>query len=172
MYHVFGRIIKILTQFMTRLLKKDKENIDSFVGNHLRHILFCSKTGMDFILSYKSSDIADENEKKDFTGRSPSFMTIDIDYKYLTADLIYNQERIEESWKDKNYLGIVNTLCHEVSHIITGEPFETLKIKYKGASEELQERLTERVGRILYRLYINFMTENKINVKTGHINKR
>lgn len=144
------------------MIKKDKDKLNRFLCNHIsniRHVAWLSNFKIGFSESHK--------DDADFKGGSPARMTMDIDYQYLTATLRYNKKTIPEMWKNRNYDEIISTICHELAHIITGESFEKLKIKYKGDGKYYQERLTEHVGRLIGWKYDGYMDQYKINKRTG-----
>lgn len=145
------------------MIKKDRDKLNTFFGNHLANICQVARVS-NFKIGFSRSN----KDDKDFKGDSPATMTMDTDYEYLTATLRYNNKIVPEMWKDKNYDRMISTICHEVAHIITGESFEKLKIKYKGDGRYYQERLTEQVGRLIESQYQNqYIPHNKINKRTG-----
>ncbi len=149
------------------MIKKVQEKINNFLGNHLSHLLACAWLS-DFKVTFKSSKDASEAELKDFTGTKSAYMTNDVDYEYLTSHITYNKDKLLQDFLEKKFSNIIDILSHEIAHIVTGEAFDKLNIKYTGDGRFYQERLTERVGRYIYRLYMfDYVTDNKINIQTG-----
>ena len=145
-----------------RILKKEIDELNKFLYNHTSHIQTVAR-----IIDYRISISQGSNGDNNFKGSEQAIMTMDVDYEYLTASLKYNSELMIEDWRDKNYIIIIRSLCHEISHIITGESFDKLNIKYRGDGKYYQERLTERVGRMIEQIYYPFMELNKIKLNTG-----
>lgn len=116
---------------------KMSENFINFVVKHLFQILSVAR------LSYFNI-IIDEKQ-------SQAAADIRVDYIYLRAIIRFGKETINE-FKEKQYDSVIETLCHEVSHIITGLPYHNLKSSR--ISEEQEEQATEMVARILFQLYM------------------
>jgi hypothetical protein len=92
-------------------------------------------------------------------------MQIEVDYRYLDAQIEWGK-KVEECWKEGEREHIVRCLTHELCHIITGEsknPFATSDTaeRIKPLAEHFDERITETVSRIAYRLYWRWLRENK-----------
>lgn len=83
-------------------------------------------------------------------------MEIDIDYRYLEAEICYGRQ-IKESWHDENRHAVLKCLAHELTHLITSNLSQPFKMKRRVTGEELvhfDEQVTEHVSRLLYLLYI------------------
>lgn len=98
-----------------------------------------------------------------------TLMSIDVRYDYIYAYISCNEKEVERLWENKSYFDIIMALCHELAHIITGELTSEIKVPYRGRGRILEERLTERVGRLIHRVYSNFMKECNVDIKTGLI---
>jgi hypothetical protein len=146
--------------------KKEKDALRSFLKHHMYNLRFSSNLE-DFEMLIVSSDDAECGKDKTDFDKGTVAMTMEVDYEYLRATLVYGNKHIMELWKSKDYEEILRYVCHEVGHIITGEPFDRLKIPYKKDGKYYQERLTERVGRLLGRLYDTYIDHNNIDLKTG-----
>lgn len=110
-----------------------------FIALHIRQILVVARiTHFDIIIQKSKTRYA---------------MDISVDYTYLRAYLRVGKEP-KEQFRNGNELAVIETLCHEMSHIITGIPCH----KSDDDFEEEEEQATELVARILYRLYL---TETK-----------
>jgi hypothetical protein len=84
-------------------------------------------------------------------------MQIEIDHRYIDAEISWGR-KIVELWKDENREYIIRCLTHEVCHLITSElvaPFQTKGVPI----EHYEERVTETVSRIAFRLYTRWMKE-------------
>lgn len=142
---------------------KKEDKFIKFLQNHLSNLIDVAK-----VSNFDVDIIPAELDNKDFKGPSPSKMTSVTDYEYLYCTIRYNKHLLSKSFKNKCYQYIIGLLCHEVTHIITGEAFDINKIKYSGDGKYYQERLTEHVSRFIYKIYIeNYMTIHHINIKTG-----
>lgn len=130
------------------------KNTTSFIKNHISKVQYVANMN-DFIVYVENTKMPKSH-----------LMRIHVDYEYLTATIEYG-ETVIQYWKDRRYEDIIKAICHEIAHIITSEPFDRLDIKYKGENKFYQERLTERVGRIIMSSYICFCNENNIDIKTG-----
>jgi len=90
-------------------------------------------------------------------GETSNQMEISVDYEYLDAGIVYDK-KIIRSWKDKDTVRILKCLAHELTHILTGE----LKTNHKKTECTFyDERATEHISRLLYRLYTKEMNEIK-----------
>lgn len=93
--------------------------------------------------------------------------SIEVDYEYLRATLNCNEEDFKSMYKDKRYVDMIHVLCHEAAHIITGELPDSIGLDYKGYTKHYTERATERVGRLIKRVYLDWIKSNKVNIATG-----
>lgn len=134
--------------------------VENFIHNHLRNIAWACSLD-DFEVSFSCL-----KPKKGEVLNSVS-MQIRVDYEYLQGKISVNKNIVDGYWKKKNYSAIVADLCHEMAHLITSEPFDELGIPYKGRSKILQERLTERVSRLMCRVYNKWMRVFDYNMATG-----
>lgn len=144
--------------------KKEREKLESFLRVHSLSIQDVAKVTHFTLGIYEpaKSDPA-------FKNNQPTNMTIQVDYEYLSAIVRYSNKSVVGLWKAGHYNTIISLLCHEIAHIITGEAFEKLKIKYKGDGKYYQERLTEQVGRLIEREYQNtYIPKHNIDIKTGY----
>lgn len=142
---------------------KNREAIQSFVLNHLYHIRYVAGLD-DFNIMVCSPKKKTKKERKE---KHPAIMQIEVRYDYLDARITVHDDVLSGLWKNKEYKQILEVTCHEVAHIITTEAFDELKIPYKGRGRILLERLTERTGRLIYRLYVKYMKECSIDIRTG-----
>ena len=100
---------------MTKPKTKKKLTLKQFIINHTRHIINCG-----YLSHFKFDGI--------YKSKRGSLMEIKTDYEYLAFDLGYNEKKLQKIYDDKRYDVIINTLCHEMSHIATGEITERLRI--------------------------------------------
>lgn len=80
-----------------------------------------------------------------------ALMDIEVDDDYLRATIQYGSE-IRNLYKQGNYEEVLKTLAHELTHVLISEMAD------KGEPEKenkLEERVTEHVSRLLYRLYVS-----------------
>jgi hypothetical protein len=150
-----------------KITKAEEQKIKDFFYHHISNIRMIARLE-DFYIGFQPSD----DDDKDFKGSRPAMMTMQTDYEYLTSELRYNRDVILEAWKNKDYESILETLCHEIGHIVTSEPFDRLNIKYKGEGKYYNERLTERVGRLISRLYQRYCHDNDIDLRTAKVAKK
>lgn len=93
-------------------------------------------------------------------------MTIDVDYRYLDAQIIIDRDTLITDWESGRKLKIMEALSHEICHCITQEmsaPFHTKYKLDKFMSEQAQhfeERVTEHFSRLVLQLYFY---ENKLD---------
>lgn len=92
------------------------------------------------------------------------YFSISPDMKYLRAT-IYIYPIAVRDFVDKNFKDFDHNLCHEFSHIFTSEFADMAYSRFVGEEElvEANERLTERMGRLVYKIYSgkNGTTTNK-----------
>lgn len=145
--------------------KKETEQLDDFIVKHIRNIRWCG-----CLSSFELRTLyAIENPKNK---KKTTSMEIAVDHTYLEFDLGYNEKEILEFWRDKRYIKILQILCHELTHIVTSEADEMLKIKSTTKEREFYfERVTEHTSRWLYRIYEIFIENRKVDIKTGLIKK-
>lgn len=148
---------------MKKINKKEKEEGFDFIENHVWHILHCANLS-HFMVQFAFGTSAGS---PDFRGAKPAHMTMDTDHTYLTASLLVKEDWFFAAWRNKEYEPIISYLCHEISHILTSELPDKMKVKYSGDGKYYQERVTEHVGRYIFRLYGRFRELHKIDLKTG-----
>jgi hypothetical protein len=144
------------------MLKKKKAEdaaYKTFVINHIRNIFGVANLD-DF-------DIGVASLTKDDTEDDNVSATMDVDYEYLRATIKCSDKWFKERYEEGSYYTLLNVLCHESAHVITSELPDLVGLDYKGDMKFYLERMTERVGRIIHRLYSQWMTDNKINIQTG-----
>ena len=139
-----------------------------FVENHVWNILGCANLS-HFMVQF-AFGTAEGN--RDFRGIKPAHMTMDTDHEYLLASLVIKEDWFFAEWRAGNYEALLSFMCHEISHILTSELPDKMKVKYAGEGRYYQERLTEHVGRFIYRLYKRFRDLHGISSKTGEINAK
>lgn len=142
---------------------KGNKKVLEFISDHLTQIRYIVMLD-DFEIYVKSSKNIDRKKSKIEDSMA---MCIQVNYEYICASLIYEEKEMCMLYNNRKYEHIISYICHEIAHLITSEPFDDLKIPYKGRGRKLQERLTERVGRLIYRLYMNYIRESKISITTG-----
>jgi hypothetical protein len=117
-------------------MKKLPKGMLEFVALHIKQILCVARiTHFDIIIDNSMTRCAAD---------------IRVDYTYLRAFIRFGKET-REQWIRGNKPGIVETLCHELSHIITGLPCSLAENREEMDTEE--EQATELMARILFRLY-------------------
>lgn len=95
-----------------------------------------------------------------FCNLKDATMAIEVDYRYLDAQIDIDRKSIIDLWDAGRKRRILETLSHEISHIITGEmtePTHWKKNNYRKQSQEKQhyeERVTEHISRLAVSLYI------------------
>ncbi|MEK0325120.1 MAG: hypothetical protein QQN63_05385 [Nitrosopumilus sp.] len=153
---------------MKKISKKERKEAMEFVENHVWHILKCANLS-HFMVQF-AFGTAEGN--KEFKGTKPAHMTMETDHEYLLGSLMIKEDWFFLMWRAKDYNSLLAFLCHEISHILTSELPDKMKVKYSGEGRYYQERLTEHVGRFVYRLYSRFMDVHNVNFKTGEINAK
>lgn len=117
-------------------MKKYPRGFLDFVCLHLRQVLTVARlTHFDLIVQSSKTRYAAD---------------IRVDYAYLRAYIRFGDEPIEQ-WRRKDKEGIVQTICHEVAHIIVGIPMNEVEDREDYTKQE--EQATEMVGRLLCRVY-------------------
>lgn len=109
--------------------------LKSFLLKHLKQMQKC------FVV--ENFDIKVRYEKIN------SSMEITVDYEYLEAEIFYG-DKVKMLWNKGKTDVILKYLCHEVTHIMTGE----VKIDRNNFCKTYHdERATEHISRLLFRLY-------------------
>jgi len=122
-------------------------NLTSFLKNHLKQMQKC------FVVENFDVNIRFEEIK--------SAMEITVDYEYLEADIVYG-DKVKKLWEQNKIDQILKYLVHEITHILTGE----VKIDKKNFCKTYHdERATEHISRLLYRLYIKEYYEEVSGVR-------
>jgi hypothetical protein len=142
---------------MKKLFNKKKAYKD-FVAAHMHNILYISNLD-DYELFFL--ELEKDNENSDVCA------TMEVDYEYLRAKLACDDKYFDKQFKAKNYKDLIHVLCHEAAHIITSELPDLVGLDYKGQMKFYLERATERTGRLINRLYSNWMEKHKIKIETG-----
>ena len=151
------------------LKKVEEEKLFNFLYSHARNIQKCLQ------LTHYRLFFDDTSRKK--CAIKNAAMTINVDFQYLEADISV-KESIKDCWKLKDYNVIINTLIHEICHILIDELYgcyedEVKRNEKKGVKLDYdsgnfyRERTTEHISRWGARLYQDFMDINNINLKTG-----
>ena len=139
------------------------KSLENFLINHItniRHILrLCH-----YVISIKE------------TSNTKIGADIKVDMIYLTAEIGITPN-LKSLYEQKCYEDIIQMLCHELTHIITEELFDYANklIKDKKDRKELlnkTERITQHTSKWGYRLYQEFLKDNKIDLKTGKCIKK
>jgi len=92
-------------------------------------------------------------------------MQIEVDHRYLDAEITVDTKQLLEHWKNGQRRKILCSLAHELTHIITSEqsdPFQTKEEDPKKMSKlqhHFEERVTEHISKLVVRLYL---LENKL----------
>lgn len=110
--------------------------LHEFVSHHLKmmQICFCVEQ-FDVELRWKK--------------REKYKMEISVDYEYLEAT-IWLGKQVEQEWARQGYRNILLWLAHELTHILTGE----VKMSKSNFCVRFHdERATEHISRLLYKLY-------------------
>lgn len=143
-----------------RVFKNDKHKqaFTDWVFNHSRNIL---KAGN--ISNYQVVGLSWLGEP------TSSAMEVVIDHKYFTIDLRVNRTWAVLKWEKKYYHDLLQTLCHEMAHVVTDEADH--KLVFISNSKERSfyfERMTETTSRWLYSYYLRYMKDKPItNIATG-----
>lgn len=147
------------------LMKKTtlENKIDIFFREHIGTMMFVARLG-NYNIEFSYGTPEDTTE---FRGTRSASMTMDLDAEYLVGRLHINRDVIDPAFKKKEYSYLLKLLSHELAHILTGEFADKLKIKYTGDGKYYQERLTEHVGRFIYKLYVVNMKDNNIDISNG-----
>ena len=135
--------------------KNKKLTLRQFITNHCFNIRNCG-----YLSNFKFDTLSTINKGAD--------MQITVDHTYLCFHLEYNKPKMTKAYKDGDYEYIVQTLCHEMAHLVTTEFRDNLNIESKPKTVTYYlERVTELTSRWLYNSYKRYMDERKINIKTG-----
>lgn len=146
---------------MKKLTKQQREKLFDFIYKHIHNILNCGY--MSHFVIEKIYAINSATKHDDYS------MQITTEDDYLRATLGINLEYITPMWLKKDYDSLIDIICHEVTHIITGEGYRILEIQDK--NDYYQERVTEHTSRWLQRLYRIYMDSWNIKLSTGGIVK-
>lgn len=135
--------------------KKERDEIFHFIRNHTFNILNCGR------IDYQLEGVGHtESDGK-------TLMWINIDTQYMQFTLHYVDENILPRWRDKKYEYLLGVLCHEISHIVVEEFIYNIQYKSKKQLHYWLERHTEKVARWLEIIYMEYMKQEKVNLKTG-----
>lgn len=142
--------------------KKIQGHFEDFLENHLSHILECAQLA-HFTVRARRRFSAEEGDEK-FAA-----MTVEVDHKYIQLIISYESGYAANHWEDKDYKELIQTICHEVAHLVTTEA--EAKLVFISNSKEKSyyfERMTEHTSRWLYGYYNHFwMKSRKIKIETG-----
>jgi len=84
-----------------------------------------------------------------------------VDLEYHSSEIRWGT-KLEAVWKMGKRTEIVRCLCHEFAHIITGELTDPMHDRTLTREETFfDERVTESVGRLCFRLYWRQLKETK-----------
>lgn len=125
---------------------KPSKPLEKFVHSHVAGLCICM-------------NLSHFNIKLNFCELEGADMEIEIDYRYLDANINIDTEIAVKMWRRGEHDQIVASLAHELSHIITFEmadPYSWKGGEVKKASKEkehYEERVTETVSRLALRLY-------------------
>ena len=123
-------------------------NVNLFLRWHTEQLQDCLNLGHFQI-------VLNENKKLDCT------MENHTDYEYLTSEITWGKG-IRDVYNQGKKAEVIRCLCHETAHILTGEETEPmLDRKLTRQATFFDERVTETVGRICYRLYWRWLRETK-----------
>lgn len=146
-----------------KFTQKQEEKFEEFILSHLWWIQSAGD-----MTHFRMSTLSVHDEPKHRGG--DIIMEIEPRYDYLDFTLGYGRKKCAQYWINKNHRTLIQTLCHEVAHIITGEASDMLEYKSKTKDIEFYfERVTEHTSRWLYHVYQDYMTEHSIDLKTGKI---
>jgi hypothetical protein len=140
---------------------EERAKFNRWVFNHVEFISTCG-----CLSHFKCRSLSNTTNEK--TG-----MEIDVDHKYLEYDLAYQEEWAKDLWDKKEYETIIRFICHELTHIIINE-VEAFLPPSKNIKDKVDlylERSTEHTSRWLYRLYLRYMENWKIDMSSGQIGK-
>lgn len=88
-------------------------------------------------------------ESKAKSLQSANMFDIEIDYEYMEAVIRFGKVA-NDLWRKNKHEKLLLGLAHELTHIITGELKNTHRKKFQTYYDE---RVTEQIARLLYRLY-------------------
>lgn len=112
---------------------RNQKTVQVFLENALRDMLAV------FMLSNYFIEIS-------FDSKLKPLMEMDVDHKYLQGDITYGEEIVEMFFTkpDKVY----DTLCHEVTHILTSQLVDEIKGLPPKKAVDLEERVNEHISKI------------------------
>lgn len=155
------------------MTKKEEKKLYNFLYAHAFAIQTCLR-----LSHYKLFfDDKPKNKKEAKTAAAVIYVT----HQYLEAQITI-MDNIKDLWRDKKYLVIIEVMVHEICHILVDELYfcyEDSVRKNTKKGEKLKdkkgnfyrEQITEHISRWGIRLYIDFMKDSNINIKTGKCTK-
>lgn len=162
MIHFIREVLRTSCDMSKFKSKKIQVQFESFLENHLAHVLDCAQLA-HFMVRARKRFCADESET------APAAMTIEVDHKYLQLVISYESNYAARMWEEKDHEELIRTICHEVAHLVTTEAES--KLVFISNSKEKSyyfERMTEHTSRWLYGYYDRYwMKSRKIKIETG-----
>ena len=98
-----------------------------------------------------------------FNPKMDCTLEISVDHRYMDAEIMFGQKALQ-LWKQGYKDEILRALAHELCHIVTSEMADAMKTKGKPETiraTHFEERVTETVSRVYYRLYTRWLKERK-----------
>lgn len=150
-----------------------KRTLVDILNNHAWHIIHCLNL-THFEVSV--SDTYKDKKKQKKTIANGHQMEVFVDYKYLRAEIWYNKDIAKRNWDDKEKSATVQSLIHEICHIIIDELYfeyiDSKNIKKEDIANTYREQATEQISRWGWELYYDYMEKNNIKLETGLITKK
>lgn len=150
-----------------------KRTLVDILNNHAWHIIHCLNL-THFEVSV--SDIYKDRNKQKKTIAQGHQMEVFVDYKYLRAEIWYNKDIAKRDWNDKRKSATVQSLIHEICHIIIDELYfeyvDLKNAKKEDIANTYREQATEQISRWAWEMYYDYMEKNNIKLETGLITKK
>ena len=150
-----------------------KRTLVDILNNHAWHIIHCLNL-THFEVSV--SDQYNDKNKQKKTIANGHQMEVFVDYKYLRAEIWYNKDIAKRDWNDKRKSATVQSLIHEICHIIIDELYfeyvDLKNAKKEDIANTYREQATEQISRWAWEMYYDYMEKNNIKLETGLITKK
>lgn len=145
----FSRLTRTARKWLSVLsLMGNTMKLNLFLRWHATHLQECLNLGHYQIVLNRCQNLR-------------ATMDNTVDCEYLTSEIRWGN-KLEAVWDLGKHAEVVRCLAHEIAHCITSEqtyPMEDRTLKREETF--FDERVTETVGRICYRLYWRWLRETK-----------